>query len=86
MSTSVRSGLGGQKKEEVYLSSCQVEWIENMRNRKIFNRLITGLILGLSTSLTLVSYLYEDNVRQFRDRSPDPHQSTILECSLLEVR
>ena len=40
----------------------QVEWIENLENRKIFNRIITGLILGLSTFLTVVSYFYEENV------------------------
>ena len=57
-----------------------------MRNRKIFNRLITGLILGLSTSLTLVSYFYEDNVRQLRDRSQDLIKSNISECFLFDVR
>ena len=40
----------------------QVEWIENLENRKIFNRIITGLILGLSTFLTVVSYFYEEHV------------------------
>ena len=40
----------------------QVEWIENLEHRTIFNRIITGLILGLSTSLTVVSYFYEEHV------------------------
>ena len=43
-----------------YVYVCRVSWVETAAQRKICNYLISGMICGLSVSLTICSFLYRE--------------------------